>query len=160
MRGSAIYTQISWATICILSQGLREWICNVFFFSPLCVFHISEEERVLNDNAITTVASYWSRLHGRVQGHVAIQGLFDWFQWGEEWLNNAFLAGVKAQEVQTWGDLDWIWTPTELTCDDSHHCTKHLQPVKLVLNTLWEAQWALGIFPAIDERQRGQSESK
>lgn len=54
MSGSAIYTQISWATICILSQGLKEWICN-FFFSHR-VFHILEEERVLNDNDISTVA--------------------------------------------------------------------------------------------------------
>lgn len=84
-----------------------------------------------------------------------------------EFLKNNFLNvrslgqdGVKALEVQTQGDLDWIWTPTELTCGDGHPRTKHLQAVKLILNTLWEAQWALGIFPAIDERQQGQSESK
>lgn len=63
----------------------------VFF---LCVFHILEEERVLNDNAITTVASYWSWLHGCVQGYVAIQVLF-------ERLASVGWARVKAQEVQT-----------------------------------------------------------
>lgn len=49
----------------------------MFFF--LCVFHILEEKRVLNDNAITTAASYWSWLYGCVQGHVGIQGLFEGF---------------------------------------------------------------------------------
>lgn len=52
---------------------------------------------MLNDNAITTVASYWSWLHGCAQGHVATQGLFDWFEWGEEWLNNTFVKVSKCR---------------------------------------------------------------
>lgn len=89
---------------------------------------------------------------------------FIWPNKEEEGLNNTFLevskcrkAGVTVQEVQAWGDLDYISTSIELTC---HHFTKHLQAVKLILNTQWEAQCALGTFPGIDRRQKGQSESK
>lgn len=49
----------------------------MFFFST--VFHIFKAKRAINDNAITTAASYWGWLHDGVQGHVAIQGLFDRF---------------------------------------------------------------------------------
>lgn len=55
---------------------------------------------------------------------------------------------LRGSQVQTWDDLDCIWSPTELTCD--HNCTKCLQAVKRVLNThMWEAQWILGIFPLL-----------
>lgn len=56
---------------------------------------------MLNDNAITTVASYWSLLHGCVQGHVAIKGLFHSFKWGEEGLNDTFFE-VSSRRT-SWG---------------------------------------------------------
>lgn len=50
----------------------------MFLFFCLRVFYILEEERVLNDNAITTVACYWRWLHGCVHGLVTTQGFSDW----------------------------------------------------------------------------------
>lgn len=113
MRGSAIYTQISWATICILSQGLREWICNIFLF--LCVFHIFEEERVLNDNAIIRPASNWSWLHACIQGHVAIQFIWLIFM-GKRSVWATLLASVGQPGVKSGvsTNLRWSWLDLNL----------------------------------------------
>lgn len=70
----------------------------MFLFFCLRVFYILEEERVLNDNAITTVACYWRWLHGCVHGLVTTQGFSDWLLMGEmEWWNNTFLEASKCR---------------------------------------------------------------
>lgn len=76
----------------------------MFLFFFLRVFYILEEERVLNDNAITTVASCGRWLHGCVHGLVTTQGFFDWFLMGE--MERLASVGVKVEEVQISGDLD------------------------------------------------------
>ena len=60
-------------------------------------------------------------------------------------------------------NLKWPWLDlnlTKLACGFCHHCNNPLQAVRLLWNTLWEAQWAFGISPDIDKRQQGQAESK
>lgn len=153
MRGSAIYTQISWATICILSQGLKEWICNVFF--PLCLSYLGRETCVkwqcYHNSCLLLELVIW--LCTRACWHT---GLIWGILIGRE---DTFLEVSKYRTNwdQNTGstNLRWPWLDVKLRWIDMWWLLslQHLQAVKLVLNTLWEAQWALGIFPAIDEMQ-------
>ena len=56
------------------------------------------------------------------------------------------MQGSKQRNYKPQVTLTGLGISAELTCDNCHRCTKHLQAVKLVLNTLSEAHWGFSLI--------------
>lgn len=151
MSGSAIYTQIRRATICILSQGLKEWICN--FFSPRCLSYLGGGTCVkwqcyhgswfllkLVTRLLCTGAGCCIQLNLTGQGRDP---------------NNIFFKGNVYRTHQGQNkDVPTLTTYAGLNC---HHNNLLQVGFKHFVRGML---WTLGILPTIDGRQEGQSESK
>lgn len=134
MRGSAIYTQISLATICIMLQGVRGY--GILFPSFFCLKSFDCRLKSCLLLGCGTLMAYLtdtipSERPSRVK------------------------SGMKPEVTITGFEIPLDWNVIFVTTGGNIYKLS-----SLILNTLWELWWALGILLTIDRWQQGQSESK
>lgn len=137
MRRSAIYTQISLATICIMLQDIRGWKWDYFSF--------------LLSRPLLRSCLLWGWLHscGTPKGY-----LTNTIQY--EMLSGVVKCGMHNPEVTLTGiELALNWNVIPVINGGTLYKLS-----SLILYTPQEPRWALGISLTIDRWSQGQSESK